>query len=84
MGTQLVARRALLVGAALSLWMADEAAARKRGKRYRYKAAGAGASKERSPADAGGSCSCSGSRVCIGPRGRRYCITSGGKKRYGV
>ena len=33
--------------------------------------------------DAGG-CPCSGSRVCIGPRGGRYCITSGGNKRYGV
>ena len=32
----------------------------------------------------GGSCPCSGSRVCIGPRGGRYCITSGGNKRYGV
>jgi hypothetical protein len=31
-----------------------------------------------------GSCPCSGSRVCIGPRGGRYCITSGGNKRYGV
>lgn len=30
------------------------------------------------------SCPCSGSRVCIGPRGGRYCITSGGNKRYGV
>lgn len=33
--------------------------------------------------DASG-CPCSGSRVCIGPRGGRYCITSGGNKRYGV
>lgn len=32
----------------------------------------------------GGSCPCSGSNVCIGPRGGRYCITSGGNKRYGV
>lgn len=31
-----------------------------------------------------GSCPCSGSNVCIGPRGGRYCITSGGNKRYGV
>lgn len=31
-----------------------------------------------------GSCPCSGSHVCIGPRGGRYCITSGGNKRYGV
>lgn len=30
------------------------------------------------------SCSCSGHNVCIGPRGGRYCITSGGNKRYGV
>lgn len=29
-------------------------------------------------------CPCSGDRVCIGPRGGRYCITSGGNKRYGV
>ncbi|WP_456362764.1 SH3 domain-containing protein [Xanthomonas sp. 60] len=34
------------------------------------------------PVDAG--CPCSGSRICIGPRGGRYCITSGGNKRYGV
>lgn len=29
-------------------------------------------------------CPCSGSKICIGPRGGRYCITSGGNKRYGV
>jgi hypothetical protein len=29
-------------------------------------------------------CPCSGSNICIGPRGGRYCITSGGNKRYGV
>jgi hypothetical protein len=29
-------------------------------------------------------CPCSGRQVCIGPRGGRYCITSGGNKRYGV
>lgn len=29
-------------------------------------------------------CPCSGSKVCVGPRGGRYCITSGGNKRYGV
>lgn len=32
----------------------------------------------------GGGCPCRGSTVCIGPRGGRYCITSGGNKRYGV
>ncbi|MGE4430518.1 MAG: DUF4236 domain-containing protein [Sphingobium sp.] len=31
-----------------------------------------------------GGCSCRGRNVCIGPRGGRYCITSGGNKRYGV
>ena len=29
-----------------------------------------------------GSCPCSSTMNCIGPRGGRYCITSGGKKRY--
>lgn len=32
----------------------------------------------------GSGCPCSGRQVCIGPRGGRYCITSGGNKRYGV
>lgn len=31
-----------------------------------------------------GRCPCSGPNICIGPRGGRYCITSGGNKRYGV
>ncbi len=45
----------------------------------------AGTSRSRTTYDAGGSqCPCSGSKVCIGPRGGRYCITSGGNKRYGV
>jgi hypothetical protein len=41
-------------------------------------------SKRRTPQFSSGSCPCSGSNVCIGPRGGRYCITSGGNKRYGV
>lgn len=32
----------------------------------------------------GGGCSCAGGNVCYGPRGGRYCITSGGNKRYGI
>lgn len=32
----------------------------------------------------GGSCSCSSGQVCVGPRGGRYCMTSGGNKRYGI
>lgn len=31
-----------------------------------------------------GACPCNGGNVCVGPRGGRYCITSGGNKRYGV
>lgn len=37
------------------------------------------------PRRSGGSsagCPCSGSNNCFGPRGGRYCITSGGNKRY--
>jgi hypothetical protein len=37
-----------------------------------------------SGAYSGSGCPCSGANVCIGPRGGRYCITSGGNKRYGV
>ncbi len=29
-------------------------------------------------------CGCGSGTVCRGPRGGRYCITRGGKKRYGV
>ncbi|WP_455233256.1 hypothetical protein [Geopseudomonas aromaticivorans] len=32
----------------------------------------------------GGRCSCAGGNVCYGPRGGRFCITSGGNKRYGI
>lgn len=35
------------------------------------------------PSDSLG-CLCSSGQVCTGPRGGRYCITSGGNKRYGV
>lgn len=38
----------------------------------------------RSSPSYGSSCPCSSGNVCIGPRGGRYCITSGGNKRYGV
>ncbi|WP_425604008.1 SH3 domain-containing protein [Luteimonas kalidii] len=34
------------------------------------------------PVGDGGICPCSGSSNCFGPRGGRYCITSGGNKRY--
>lgn len=31
-----------------------------------------------------GACPCGSGRICIGPRGGRYCITSGGNRRYGL
>lgn len=31
-----------------------------------------------------GECPCNGGKVCVGPRGGRYCITRSGNKRYGV
>ena len=40
--------------------------------------------RSRSNYSGSSSCPCSGNHVCIGPRGGRYCITSGGNKRYGV
>lgn len=41
-------------------------------------------SQQLQPRHYSSSCSCSSGNVCIGPRGGRYCITSGGNKRYGV
>lgn len=41
-------------------------------------------SSRRSSGYSAAGCPCSGSRVCVGPQGGRYCITSGGNKRYGV
>lgn len=39
-------------------------------------------SSRKQPSSASGSCPCSSSRNCFGPRGGRYCIASGGNKRY--
>lgn len=39
-------------------------------------------SSKKQPSSASSSCPCSSSRNCFGPRGGRYCITSGGNKRY--
>lgn len=36
----------------------------------------------RKPAYTGSSCSCASGNPCFGPRGGRFCITSGGNKRY--
>lgn len=52
--------------------------------RGRSNGGSSGSSRSRPRVYAAGTCPCSGSRICIGPRGGRYCITSGGNKRYGV
>lgn len=52
-----------------------------------YRKRKAASSKRRSSGSgiySGAGCPCRGGTVCIGPRGGRYCITSGGNKRYGV
>lgn len=41
-------------------------------------------SKRHAFQSSGGACSCSSGGVCVGPRGGRYCYTSGGNKRYGI
>lgn len=51
--------------------------------RTEYQSAPARQAQPRNHPDAD-NCSCSSGRVCIGPRGGRYCITAGGNKRYGV
>ena len=43
-----------------------------------------GMRRHRASGSSGGGCSCGARHVCVGPRGGRYCITSGGNKRYGV
>ena len=56
-------------------------------KKTKRKSTRARSSKRRSSGSgfySGSGCPCSGGTVCIGPRGGRYCITSGGNKRYGV
>ncbi len=47
-----------------------------------YGGGSAGYAVPRSRPSTGGGCPCSGSNNCYGPRGGRYCITSGGNKRY--
>jgi hypothetical protein len=80
-------RRILLSGflAALVVGLPTEAAAR-RSRKYRSSRRNrglSGASSTRGTTD-DGECPCNGGKVCVGPRGGRYCITSSGRKRYGV
>jgi hypothetical protein len=50
-------------------------------KKRRARGFSGGITKHRTETE-NGSCNCTSSKVCVGPRGGRYCITSGGKKRY--
>lgn len=59
------------------------AAARERERHY-HETYQAPSQPRESTGYSGGGCSCSGGNVCYGPRGGRYCITSGGNKRYGI
>lgn len=43
-----------------------------------------GRKSSRSSGFSSGGCPCGTGAVCVGPRGGRYCITSGGNKRYGM
>ncbi|QMW23436.1 DUF4236 domain-containing protein [Sandaracinobacteroides saxicola] len=48
---------------------------------YQYRAA---VRPSRSTYTSSYNCPCGSGRICVGPRGGRYCLTSGGNKRYGV
>lgn len=76
-------RRAVIAGAIAAL-IGGEAWAKKRRKRRKRRSGVATPAKDRDVADPDEGCSCRSGKVCIGPRGGRYCITSGGNKRYGV
>lgn len=80
-----IARRALLAGllASLTLCLPEDADARGR-RRRRRRGAGAIGSGGGQRGTTDGECPCNGGKVCVGPRGGRYCITSSGNKRYGV
>jgi hypothetical protein len=83
----MVARRAFILGLTLALVGAGEPAQAKTRRRKRSAAsravAGSGIGGGRG-VSSDGRCPCNGGKVCVGPRGGRYCITSSGKKRYGV
>lgn len=66
----------------LALLLAAPAAEAKGKRKRRGRGLAGGIPAHRKDAEPGESCSCRSKRVCTGPRGGRYCITSGGKKRY--
>lgn len=76
-----------LIGAALAGLPEPSDAARPRKKgsaRQRRVRGGSNVYSPREPASGNDGCPCNGGKVCVGPRGGRYCITASGKKRYGV
>ena len=83
-------RRSLLGGllglAAMTVTVGGEAEAKSHAhsgsRRRRARGMGGGYSARGVSDD--GRCPCNGGNVCVGPRGGRYCITSSGRKRYGV
>ena len=62
---------------------AEARRSRKRSTRRRARGLSGGIGGGRGEAS-DGNCPCNGGKVCVGPRGGRYCITSSGRKRYGV
>lgn len=77
-------RRAMIAGLlAISLFgQTGEVEARPRGRRRRVRGFAGGFHGRGATDD--GKCPCNGGKVCVGPRGGRYCITSSGGKKYGV
>ena len=78
-------------GASVSSWTSDGliqarrgGGSKSRGKRSSSRGHGGAALAGFGANETSSSCPCSGSKVCVGPRGGRYCITNGGNKRYGV
>jgi len=80
-------RRAFLLGLMAALVVGTDTGAeakRSRRRRSRGRAKGWSGFSSGRGTTGDGSCPCNGGDVCVGPRGGRYCITSGGNKRYGV
>lgn len=75
-------RRQVLAGIALALACGLPVGSEAKPRRRRIKGVSGGASARDTTDD--GKCPCNGGKVCVGSRGGRYCITSNGRKRYGV
>lgn len=78
-------RRAALFGifALVAVGLPSDADARRKSRKSRRQRGASGDVSTRDTTDSG-ECLCNGGKVCVGPRGGRFCITSVGRKRYGV